>query len=390
MLRFTNSAAIAGFNPPTINSSVFSVSKVYSGIKVANPIDVVNDFDWTVSPKSSRVEVPVVYMKENRLLMNSNVSNIANSVFSVLDSGENIVSSVVEALGSQVVKFISGNTNTTTANIGGLQQGGVNATPSLVQPNVSQQIQNASTYPTTSNVFSKDTINSFFQAQGFNTFTNSVLKPYNFLYATEPTGFEYRLPYFGDNYNSLNNNFGGEANNFLTNVTSGLGTLAESAASLANFIKPGTYIEKAKQFSMGDQGRQINIKFPLLNTMSVENISLNWQLLFGLIYQNKPGRVTRAIIDMPVIYEITIPGMVYMPYAFINSLTVNFVGSRRLMEIQVPVATTTGDLFTTINTVIPDAYEVEIGITGMNEETRNFLYASITPQGVTTNPTKNV
>ena len=141
---------------------------------------------------------------------------------------------------------------------------------------------------------------------------------------------------------------------------------------------------------MGDQGRSIQIRFPLLNTTSQDSINLNWQLLFGLIYQNKPGRVTRAIIDMPVIYDITIPGMLYMPYAFINSLTVNFVGSRRLMEIQVPVATTTGDPFTKINAIIPDAYEVDIGVTGLNEETRNFLYASITPQGVTTNPTKNV
>ena len=403
LLRFTNSAAIAGFNPPTINSSVFSVSKVYSGIKVANPIDVVNDFDWTVSPKSSRVEVPTIYMNEKRLLMNSNVSNIANSVFSVLDSGETIAGTVVQALGSQIQRFINGSTTTFTANAVGngvLQQGpgfanfqsfnGVNANSPLVQPNLSQQIQTAAKYPTTSNSFSFDTINFFLQAQGFNSFTNSVLKPYNYLYATEPTGFSYQFPYFGDNYNSLANSFGGDTSNFLSSVTSGLGTLAESAANLANFIKPGTYIEKAKQFSMGDQGRSIQIKFPLLNTISQESINLNWQLLFGLIYQNKPGRVTRAIIDMPVIYDITIPGMLYMPYAYINSLTVNFIGARRLMKIRVPVSTSNGDNFTEINTIIPDAYEVDIGVTGLNEETRNFLYASITPQGVTTNPTNNV
>lgn len=402
LLRFTNSAAIAGFNPPTINASTFSVTKVYSGIQVANPIDVVNDFDWTVSPKSSRVEVPVVYMNEKRLLMNSNVSNIANSVFSVLDSGETIAGSVVQALGSQISNFINGQTTTFTGNAVGngvLQQGpafsnfqsfnGLNANSPLVQPNLSQQIQTAAKYPTTSNSFSFDTINSFLQNQGFNSFTNSVLTPYNYLYATEPTGFTYQIPYFGDNYNSLSNDFGGTSNNFLNEAVQELGILSETAFKLANFIKPGTYIEKAKQFSMGDQGRQINIKFPLLNTISQSSISLNWQLLFGLIYQNKPGRVTRAIIDMPVIYEITIPGMVYMPYAYINSLTVNFIGARRLMTIKVPVATSNGDNFTPITTIIPDAYEVEIGITGMNEETRNFLYASITPQGVTTNPTRN-
>ena len=134
---------------------------------------------------------------------------------------------------------------------------------------------------------------------------------------------------------------------------------------------------------MGDQGKDVTIKFPLLNTGTADSISANWQLLFGLIYQNKPGRVTRSIIDMPVIYEVNIPGNTFMPYAYISELTVNFLGARRLMPLNVPVPPAgESQGTTTIQAIIPDAYEVTITLTGMNEETRNFMYASINPGGI--------
>ena len=123
---------------------------------------------------------------------------------------------------------------------------------------------------------------------------------------------------------------------------------------------------------MADKGRTINIKFPLLNTGSVEDIQQNWQLLFGLIYQNRPGRETRSIIDLPVIYEVSLPGVVYMPYAYISSLSIKFLGSRRLLKIQAPI-----DGIPPLDTIIPDAYEVNITIQGLNDETKNFIYAAI-------------
>ena len=91
---------------------------------------------------------------------------------------------------------------------------------------------------------------------------------------------------------------------------------------------------------------------------------------------------------MPVIYELIIPGTVYMPYAFISSLSVNFLGARRLMPLSVPVqASGSSGQFTTINTIVPDAYELNISFTGMNDETRNFLYYSVFPQNVTVGTT---
>jgi hypothetical protein len=129
---------------------------------------------------------------------------------------------------------------------------------------------------------------------------------------------------------------------------------------------------------MGDVGRQLNFKIPLLNTNRPEDISRNWQLIFGLIYQNRPGRVSKSIIDQPVIYEVNLPGVAYMPYAYISNLQIRFLGSRRTMKFPVPVLDENNTNVGLIETTVPDAYELDITVTGMNEETRNFLYANVT------------
>lgn len=128
---------------------------------------------------------------------------------------------------------------------------------------------------------------------------------------------------------------------------------------------------------MQDLGRAINFRFPLLNTMDPQDVSRNWQLIYGLIYQNRPGRVSKSIIDQPVIYEVSIPGVAYMPYAFIQRFSVRFLGSRRLMSIDVPIYDENDNQLTNITTTVPDAYEVEITVQGLNDETRNMLYANI-------------
>jgi hypothetical protein len=366
-LPFLRSASSSQNNNPFNNASVnsFLPVKVYGGITVDTFIDVVNDFDWTVSPQTSREDVPVVYLKEKRLLMNSNVSNIANSVFAVTDN----VSTVI---GANLTNTIKNAFNTVT-----------NATTNFLQP-VANAVTDKTGLPQTQLALNLSTIQGFLTNKvGLQTFNNSVLTPYDYLYSVEPTGFNYILPYFGDNYGQAKVNFGGSNDNILNSIVGGLESFAGGAASLINALAPGVYIEKAKQFSMGNQGKDVTIRFPLLNTGSADSISANWQLLFGLIYQNKPGRVTRSIIDMPVIYEVNIPGNTFMPYAFISELSVNFLGARRLMPLDVPVpeaGQSTG--VTTISAIIPDAYDVTITLTGLNEETRNFMYASINPGGI--------
>jgi hypothetical protein len=141
---------------------------------------------------------------------------------------------------------------------------------------------------------------------------------------------------------------------------------------------------------MGDSGRTLSFTIPLLNTGSFDDVRRNWQLIFGLVYQNRPGRVSKSIIDQPVIYEVHLPGVAYMPYAYISSLSVKFLGNRREMEFDVPIMNEgvgggTSNNVGNIRTVIPDAYELSLTVTGLNEETRNFIYASVKKDKLTVN-----
>jgi len=348
-------------NLPQLTQNVLNsvISKQYD--KASNDyIDVVNDFQWTISPKTSREDVPVVYLTEKRLVANSNISNIANSIYATVETGKNISNTLANPVNA-------------AANTGAGQKivADGNRVADVAQ-SVTEQVLQSETFQQISK--SASTINEFIN-KNFDRPSrfNSSFAPYDQLYATETTGFNYKLPYFSDDFLSTSVSFSQGTSPGLLGGLAGIATgIAKGISNIAGSLQPGVYIEKSKVFSMGDSGRSVTVNFPLLNTKSLEDIPKNWQLIFGLIYQNKPGRYTRSVIDVPVIYELLIPGMTYMPYSYVSQLAVSFVGSRRIMSLPIP-----SDKGGSINAIIPDAYNVSITFTGMNEETRNFMYASI-------------
>lgn len=362
-----------GAGTQSINTDIAGTllpTRVYSKIEAVDIIDVVNQFNWTRSPITSRGNTPFIQLIEKRLVMNSNVSNIANSVFASLGSGEvltNTLGSIASYLGNsnvgkQIINTITG------------------LTPQQFGEAVTQGAAGSAPVRTAQAI--GDNVNNFLR-EHFQTFDNSVLKPYELLYATEPTGFTYKIPYLDNQYNTGSLTFGEGEGNIISGIAGIASDVASGIAGITGGLKPGTYIERAKQYSMGDRGRTITVRFPLLNTGKYQDILDNWQLIFGLIYQNRPGRVTRAIIDMPVIYEVLIPGVAYMPYAYINSLSVSFLGNRRTIDIEVPIFNNDSTAPTVLTTTVPDAYQIEFSIEGMNEETRNLLYANVVSRPVT-------
>ena len=354
-------------------ANFFKIAHIYKSVKATTPIDVVNNFQWTKTPGSGRVDTPKITLIEKRLLLNSNVANIANSVFA---GGESVASFFGGTAVATLQAGVAGGAQN-ARNLSNIlsEKGNESSTSEKILTQTKQAILKGAS----------EVLNSF--ADNYQSFQlgNPVLNPYDFLYATEKTGFEYVFPYMSNAYADNSISFTDDNDNsILGGISDIAGGFASGVAGIAGAIKPGTYIEKAKQFSMGSKGRTISFKFPLLNTGTFDDILLNWQLIYGLIYQNRPGRVTRAIIDLPVIYEAKIPGMVYMPFSYISNLSVNFLGSRRTVSIKVPI----GDFnsgSTTFNAIIPDAYEVNITLEGMNEETRNFLYTNVVNTPVSVN-----
>jgi hypothetical protein len=388
----------SSLNQEGINSlgTGLTPSRIYSSndsIQALDPINVVTDFEWTKSPKDSRGNTPSITLIEKRLLMNSNVANLANSVLASAAGISNLIGygnidQQVEAGTASLIKFGGQVKNLATPNGNGVTNQIIDQSQnnSLLVKALQGRVSGDTT---AGQVIGNKLITVGKYASSFQL-GNPVLRPYNFLYATELTGFIYYLPYFSNSYNENANQFGAGESNLLSGLTEIASSFASFASNIQGFLKPGTYIETAKQFNMGDSGRTVNIKFPLLNTGQFSDILKNWQLIFGLIYQNRPGRVTRSIIDVPVIYEVYSQGVIYMPYAYISSLSVNFLGSRRTINLEVPIGFNPGENSTIMNTIVPDAYEVNITLRGLNEETRNFLFTSVTKSPVTSIPTAQV
>lgn len=330
-----------------------------SGDIPADFIDVIRDYNWTRSPKTSRMDVGKFFLYEKRIKTNSILSNLANQIEST--------SSDIPIVGSNINTAIGGVNNLINAGANelGLNLTTFNKAVSLIQDGITGATNKLGELGQKALEIRKP-----FEADSQFAVGGTQVEDYKYLYLTKETGFKYILPYFNDVYTGLQNSFG-EDSGLLEKITDITAPITANIADIANVTKPGTYIERSKQFNMSDQGRSIEIKFPLLNTGSFDDIRSNWELLFGIIYQNRPGRVSRSAIDLPVIYEVYSPGVAYMPYAYISNLSINFVGSRREMTLPSPFGPAS------LNTIIPDAYIVNITLTGLNEETRNFIYTSV-------------
>ena len=379
-------------------------------------IDVVNDFQWTTTPPKGRREVPAIYLKEKRLVTNALIAQAAyyslalggiaggavagfanlppvvqSTILTALGAfGGRAVGSLVGKLGDSLSPLIAA-----AATRNPIAGAGTNFAVDLVSrflpaagttvgagagflssPDVPEQALGLFDQ-VLENV--KNRIPQRFNLEGLGSET---LKPYEGLYITEDTKFLYNLPYFSDNQNSIFNSFSDQDEAFTQLNLTGAGELTRSmrevamgASAAINFEAPGVYIEKPKFFNFESYGETVSFTFPLINTgwSTFNDVLKNWQLLYLLIYQNRPNRRSRDLIDPPVIYEVTIPGIRYSPFAYIENMSVDFKGSRRRMDIPVPYNGGT----TVINTIIPDAYIVTVRLRTLIGETQNFLYSMI-------------
>ena len=370
-------------------------------------IDVINKFQWTTSPKSSRQEVPNILLKEKRLKNNALYAQVAyyglalggvmagglGGLTSLNETFRPFAQALVGGFGAQtfastVTKTLQNITSFINGDAGGLGSGllskslelattglgiagGAMATPENIQMGLNTISQAAQLLG--QNMPSKFNIERL---------ASDTLQPYEGLYITEDTKFIYSLPYFSDEQNSINNAFGdfdevmGQGGLDPLNAYAAAQNVRAAANFMSgtiNFDAPGIYIEKPKFFNFKEQGEQIRFRFPLINTgwSTYEDVCQNWQLMYLLTYQNRPNRRSRDFIDPAVIYELTIPGVRFYPFAYISDMSINFVGARRRMNLTVPLAGGSR----TINTIIPDAYVIDITLTTLVSETQNFLFA---------------
>jgi hypothetical protein len=309
-------------------------------------VNVLDKYRWTISPLESRIDAPYIYMIEKKVTQNTIIQQAIYNLETIRESG-----AVTAEQASRLLEKITNLED--DSNI-------VEALNEAQEANGKDVKDEGTT--------SKE--------------SDSLYNPYKGLYALEDTGWQYVFPYFTETNRDISQSWGeaskdsflaskiGEAidagENLVENIN--LGTAIAGALSQGNVSSPIiTYIEKPKQYSYGDNTPQYSFTFHLFNTYDYEDIVKNWEICFLLIYQNLPNRRTKAIIDPPALYEVIIPGIKNSPLSYISGLRIDFVGSTRLMDLEV------GSDGKKIKTIVPDAYKVTINITDLFPESKNFL-----------------
>lgn len=309
-------------------------------------IDVRRDFAWTISPKSNTLqEIPAMYLTERTQKANSLISSALYYITTILDksgvgstlSNSNILTSIIKVLAG------AGSLVTTTS---------FQKTLSDLKDKLKKLIDNTEDVA----LLDKDT-----------------LKSYIGIYLTTATGFKYVLPYFSDSMFNVGTSWAETAQNVNFYASGAVNTMmasVDSAASSLNILQPGTFIEKPKYFQYPAEGESITVTFPLLNTHKLHSDILpyqqNYELLWILAYQNKPYRTSFSRIIPPKIYTLCIPGIKYMPYCYISSMTIDFQGTRRNLSVTLPTGKT-------IQAPIPDAYVVTITFTSLLADIANMM-----------------
>jgi hypothetical protein len=299
--------------------------------KVPAGVDVTGDFPWTTLPKDTRWKVPSIQLREFRVtsstLIQSFIQQARSAVDAVGGSGENVVKNVKNGL--QIMGFS----------------------------------------------VSDETIDKWLN-RSINVTDHSFLDPYKHLYPVTPTGWQYTFPFLtGQNqrtaseWSEKNRSDIGEAITQLKvkGVGGSVPGIALNAlevggmmSKIGNVLEPGSYTETIKHYTP-PEGESYKVQFTLSNTGKFSDVQRNWELCFVLTYQNRSNRRSVSLLDPPVIYHTTIPGVNQMLYSYISNLQIDNLGTSRYIDF--PIG----------QKLIPEAYQVSFDIKSLLTPTQNLL-----------------
>ena len=120
---------------------------------------------------------------------------------------------------------------------------------------------------------------------------------------------------------------------------------------------PGSYIETPKfyQYSNTDNGLQIG--FTLSNTLEDDSIDKNFKFICDFTKMNRPYRYGPIGMDFPAIYNLVVPGLRYIQWAYLGNFEVSLLGNRRRIGTR----------------VIPEAYVCNFTFRSLTVEPANFV-----------------
>lgn len=401
--------APAPLAPKTGESSDFYTGAFTLVPKTNGSINVVEDYNWTLSGPEARKLVPKVLLTEYYQTLSSElvgylytargyVSNLVAGANQGVESARAAAAAVGQAAKSST-QPAQGLATQTTNTFATKQDQAVEVSTAAAQ-----------------NVSRKDGL----------TNTSSVLKsatdPYFGLYTVKKSGFSYTLPYYteksmigvgnqwgkpgseiakgigsagsglgkifdalstGKKIDSEPTGLFGKAKK-LFNVAEGLGNIVGGLAGAGLAAGGGATSEELaaeipKAYKGTDLQDSINLTFYLYNTFDtdVASIKRNWDLCFLLTYQNLPNRLAKNLLHPPCLYEIEVPGYKRIPLAYLTNIDIANVGNVRIIDLATGEAVMS-DRENANCKLIPEAYKITLGFQSVLKNTRNtFLYTAI-------------
>jgi len=377
-------------------------------------IDVVKNFVWTISPQSAKTgtsdydlarennnrkiadEVPYVEIKEKYFLVNNIVAQALYSISAGNNLGIGLTGKTLSENLAGMVDNFAQDTGTVGVGEGVATEAAETATVALDA--AGKELTNAQQSELATIRKGASMIQTLGQgaAQLYEALANyqdpdleAVLFPYQRLYFTGPTGFQYKIPYLSprsfdhnNNFSSLGSSEGGALGSLMDDILTGL-TGAQNLVNLGTQAGK-SYIERVQTYDYPTQDSDIEVKLPLYNTTpaTYQDICNNFKLCFLLLYQNSPLKQDKLVVEPPCLYDVKIPGMKRHPYCYLSSITVTHQGNTRVMDIDISdleYAAGGPDLLPngTVQAIIPDAYLLTMSFRPVLTQTKNLLFTTI-------------
>lgn len=348
----------------------------------AGEFDVVNviaDYDWTLSHNKTLLQsqIPFIRLTEFKLT----ASNVINSLQSTLMAYSDIAAANNQALnalpdiGAKLGGVASTIAASTLESISPQSSDSVNAIFSDLKNTIDGKLGNflgsgkssiQSVAASVGNAVTNYTKSAASVDKNFGEGSGSLVDLYGGLYTRKSTGREYTIPYFTEDYVSIDNGFEESYNGFAGKISDTINSMVEGATTMPSLTEPGVYVQRPKFYNFKSSGASISFTFCLFNTITPMAYMKNNELIQKLALNNMPRRFSRVVVEPPCIYEVLIPGRAFYPYCFVERMEVKHMGTKRVLDRE----------------IIPEAYQVNITLRSLTTDVSNFYDTQMTRHGM--------
>lgn len=322
-------------------------------------IDVVNSFSWYSGPPAGRAaldKIPCAFLIEREQKLSSLISG---AIYYLNASAKGIDAALQSAEKAPMLKSL----------LSKLNVGGNNS--------FANKMKNLA-----GNIAGDVTLDA-------QLLTSHNLKSLQGIYLTKETGFQYRLPFYNSTH-AFQQSWGDrQKDNLLTGIVDAGTEIVENVSGYVNIAQPGVYIEKPKYFNTAETGESREITFPLINTINRHSrsaVQANYELLWLLTFQNRPYKTSFSRTPPPKLYSISVPGQFSFPYAYINNMQVEFLGTTRRTSVTIPTLGADNKIGSkSIRVPVPEAYNVSITFTSLIGEYGNTMMSDAVNPSISQN-----